>query len=217
MTHELKTPLASISLASSSIIHPEVINKPEEIRKYTTIIESEKDRINSHIERVLDIATLDKGDLKLDLNPTDLIPIIHSSLKNVSLSLTEIDAKHSFKSKLDTAPINADEFHLTNVLTNVLDNSIKYRKDALHIDIELSKSGTNYIISITDNGIGMTSKEQGLAFDKFYRAQTGKIHNSKGFGLGLSYVKGIVLQHKGTVELKSKPQSGTTVIIKLPV
>ena len=131
MTHELKTPLASISLASSSINHPEVLNKPDEIRKFTSIIESEKNRINSHIERVLDIATLDKGDLKLDLNQTDLISIIRSSLKNVSLSLSEVQGNSAFKTDLKTAPINADEFHMVNVLNNILDNSIKYRNSTI--------------------------------------------------------------------------------------
>lgn len=217
MTHELKTPLASISLASASINHPEVISKPEEIKKFTAIIESEKHRMNSHIERVLDIATLDKGDLKLDLNPTDLVSIIQSSIKNVSLSLSEIEAKQSFRAEMDSAPMNADEFHLINVLTNVLDNSIKYRRSNLEIDIELKTEGKHYLLVVKDNGIGMSSKEQGLAFDKFYRAETGNIHNSKGFGLGLSYVKSIIEQHQGEVSMKSQPNKGTTVTIKLPI
>jgi two-component system phosphate regulon sensor histidine kinase PhoR len=216
MTHELKTPLASISLASSSIKHPEIIGKPEEIRKYTTIIENEKDRINSHIERVLDIATLDKGDLKLDFNIVDLVPLIQSSIHNVDLSLAEIGGSCNFKTELDSALIDGDEFHLINVVTNILDNSIKYHNNNLKIDVALTENGSNYAILISDNGIGMSQKEQKQAFDKFYRAETGNIHNRKGFGLGLSYVKGIVQQHNGTAKIESQKGAGTTLTVVIP-
>jgi two-component system phosphate regulon sensor histidine kinase PhoR len=216
MTHELKTPLASISLASSSIKHPEIIGKPEEIRKYTTIIENEKDRINSHIERVLDIATLDKGDLKLDFNKIDLIPLIESSIHNVDLSLTEIDGTCTFKTDLDSAMIDGDEFHLVNVVTNILDNSIKYQNGDLKIDVTLTKTGSDFTLEIRDNGIGMSQKEQKQAFDKFYRAETGNIHNRKGFGLGLSYVKGIVQQHNGTAIIESQKGAGATLTVIIP-
>lgn len=216
MTHELKTPLASIGLASSSIKHPQVIGKPDEIKKFTSIIDSEKDRMNSHIERVLDIATLDKGDLKLNISPTDLMLIIQSSIKNVQLTINEIKGACSFKCDLDSAPLMADEFHLINVITNVLDNSIKYHNNDLKIEVGLTKIGANYCVKITDNGIGMSLKEQKQAFDKFYRAETGDIHNRKGFGLGLSYVKGIVEQHNGTVQIQSQKNSGTTLTLNIP-
>lgn len=216
MTHELKTPLASISLAAASIKHPQVIDKKEEVEHFVEIIESEKQRINSHIEQVLDIAALDTGDLKLNFATTDLIQIINYSLKNVDLSLSQSDGTVTFDHSLETAPLLGDEFHLTNVVTNILDNSIKYAKEDLSITISLKEKEGSYQIIITDNGIGMNKTSQKLAFDKFYRAESGNIHTRKGFGLGLSYVKSIVEAHQGKVELTSQLDKGTVVNITLP-
>jgi len=216
MTHELKTPLASISLAAASIKHPEVINKPDEINYFVDIIESEERRINAHIEQVLDIAALDKSEIHLNFEETDLIDVLKASIKNVTLSLSESNGTNIFEHSVTQAPFTADIFHLTNVFTNILDNSIKYRKENLQISAMLEEKDGNYTISIRDNGIGMNGKTQQLAFDKFFRAETGNIHNRKGFGLGLSYVKSIVEAHSGTVELSSELDQGTTVIIKLP-
>jgi two-component system, OmpR family, phosphate regulon sensor histidine kinase PhoR len=216
MTHELKTPLASISLAASSIKHPSVIDKHQEIERYLGIIESEKDRINAHIEHVLDVAALDKGEIKLNFAKIDLIQLINSSVKNVELSLAESDGVLNFNCNIDSAPMEGDEYHLINVFTNVLDNSIKYRSENVSITIDLSMSDKSYLVSISDNGIGMNSKTQKLAFDKFFRAETGNIHNRKGFGLGLSYVKSMVEAHHGAVDIKSELNNGTTVAITLP-
>lgn len=217
MTHELKTPLASISLAAASIKHPEVINKREEVERFANIIENEERRMNTHIEQVLEIASLDKGELQLNFTETDLIDVLHASMKNVELCLAECKGTHTFQCDLVEAPIYADEFHLTNVFSNIFDNSIKYRKAALKLHTQLTKKDDFYRISIQDNGIGMSSKVQKLAFDKFYRAETGDIHNRKGFGLGLSYVKSIVEAHHGIIRLSSAEESGTTVIIQIPV
>ncbi len=216
MTHELKTPLASISLAASSIKHPEVINKPDEINYFVDIIENEERRINTHIEQVLDIAALDKGEIQLNFVETDLIDILKASMKNVNLSLSESNGTSTFEHSVTEAPFNGDVFHLTNVFSNILDNSIKYRKENLQINVLLEVKDGNYTITIRDNGIGMNGKTQKLAFDKFFRAETGNIHNIKGFGLGLSYVKSIVVAHSGTVELSGEIDQGTTVIINLP-
>ena len=217
MTHELKTPLASISLAASSIKHPQVIGKPGEIEHFVDIIESEERRIHSHIEQVLDIASLDKSELQLNFVEADLIYLLKDSIKNVDLSLSESNGTSMFECTLSEAPITADEFHLTNVFTNILDNSIKYRSENLKINVSLTRKNNMYLVSIKDNGIGMSSKTQKLAFDKFFRAETGDIHNRKGFGLGLSYVKSIVEAHHGTVSLSSELNQGTTITVQLPV
>lgn len=216
MTHELKTPLASISLAASSIKHPQVISNQAEIEHFVDIIESEKERMNGHIEKVLDIASLDKGELHLNMDANDLLEIIQTSLTNVDLSLSESNGSSSLQTTLSIAPIQCDAFHLTNVFTNILDNSIKYRKNDLKVRIEVEENGAQYIIKIGDNGIGMSAKAQKLAFDKFYREESGDIHNRKGFGLGLSYVKSIVEAHRGTVQLTSELNVGTTIIIQIP-
>lgn len=215
MTHELKTPLASISLASASINHPEIIKNPEEVRRLTKMIDAEKERINSHVERVLDTAALDSGELKLSLETVPVLPLLQSAQKNVELSLKHTEGIISLPEEI-YLNVQGDPFHLTNVFTNILDNSIKYRSsDPPEIKVEIREKDKMVQISFEDNGIGMTSKQQKHAFDAFYRAETGDVHNRKGFGLGLSYVRGVVQKHGGQVFLKSKPRQGTTVIIEL--
>lgn len=217
MTHELKTPLASISLAAASINHPEIIGNPEEIRRLTRMIETEKERIHGHVERVLDTAALDLGELKLQFETVHLQELIQKAQKNIEMALTSAQGSVSNEGDLAKLMVYGDSFHLVNVLTNILDNSIKYRSARpLEIGIRAMDTETGLEILISDNGIGMTSKEQKMAFKPFYRAESGDIHSRKGFGLGLSYVKSIVAKHRGTVELESRIGHGTTVKIKLP-
>ncbi len=216
MTHELKTPLASISLAASSIKHPQIINRPEEVERFANLIADEEHRINKHIEHVLEIASLDRSELQLKLESCDLMNILRNSIRNVELSLEEAGGQILFNPEPGTAPIVADELHLTNVFTNILDNSIKYRNGQLTIEVSLRKQGNDYLVCVKDNGIGMTASEQKQAFDKFYRAESGDVHNRKGFGLGLSYVKSIVKALHGNVEMHSEKNKGTTVNVILP-
>ncbi|MFT5778540.1 MAG: two-component system phosphate regulon sensor histidine kinase PhoR [Crocinitomicaceae bacterium] len=216
MTHELKTPLATISLAAASIEHPRVIGDESEVHRFIDIIKSEERRINAHVERVLDVAALDKSDLKMDLEEIDLHELLTRSIQNVDLSLSASNGTAKLTSSNPTAPFNGDAFHLTNVFTNILDNSIKYSQENLEITIALLENEKEYLITLKDNGIGMSKKSQKLAFDKFYRAETGNIHTRKGFGLGLSYVKSIVEAHFGNVELNSELNLGTTVTVTLP-
>jgi len=216
MTHELKTPLASISLASASIKHPEIIKNPDEVRRLTKIIEDEKERINSHVERVLDTAALDSSELKLSLEPVSAADIIEKARKNIDLSLQQVDGTILLPENTNFE-VMGDSFHLINVFTNILDNGIKYRNvDPPMIRISLEEEDEKVVFSIEDNGIGMTPKQQKHAFDAFYRAESGDVHNRKGFGLGLSYVRGVVQKHGGKVELRSKLGQGTIVIIELP-
>jgi len=216
MTHELKTPLASISIATASIKHPEIVKNPEEIRRLAKMIEDEKERINSHVERVLDTAALDSGELKLSMDKVSLKAILQSAAKNIDLSLRNVNGSLVLPETLDPE-VEGDAFHLTSVFTNILDNSIKYRSEkAPHIQVSLRMEKNTIEVLISDNGIGMSPKQQKHAFDKFYRAETGNIHNRKGFGLGLSYVKSVVEKHRGTVHLESKLNEGTTVIVSLP-
>lgn len=214
MTHELKTPLASISIATASIDHPEIINNPEEIRRLTQVIQDEKDRINSHVERVLDTAALDSGELKLSTEQMNIAEVLRCAAKNIELSLLHVNGSISISGETNVS-MEGDAFHLTNVFTNILDNSIKYRsEEAPKIFVEVQSDSSRISISISDNGIGMTSKQQKQAFEKFYRAETGDIHNRKGFGLGLSYVQSVVEKHQGSVGIKSKVNEGTTVTIQ---
>lgn len=218
MTHELKTPLASISLATSSINHDEVINKPEEIKRYTSLIAEEQKRMNQHVERVLEIAALQKGDVNFHCETQDLNQIISDAHKRIHMHLQEAKATYTFDSSVNDALIHGDKHHLTNVFTNLIDNSLKYRSEArtleIHVALKLEKD--QFQISIRDNGIGMSKKEQRLAFDRFYRANMGDVHNQKGFGLGLSYVKSTIEAHRGKVEINSESHKGTTIKICIP-
>lgn len=216
MTHELKTPLASISLAASSIEHPTVIEQPSEIQRFVKIIKSEERRMNEHVERVLDIAALDHQELRMNFEELDLLELVRDAIGRVQLSVSSSNGSVAFKTNLEKAVINADKFHLLNALINVLDNSVKYRKDPLEIVVTIAAIQESYAISIGDNGIGMKKAAVKRAFDKFYREETGNIHTRKGFGLGLSYVKSIISEHSGSVELSSELGSGTTVTINLP-
>ena len=216
MTHELKTPLASISLAASSIEHPTVIGQPSEIQRFVKIIQSEERRMNEHVERVLDIAALDHQELRMNLEELDLLELVRNAMEHVQLSVSSSNGSVVLKTNLEIALINADKFHFLNALINVLDNSAKYRKDPLEIVVTVEAIQGNYAISISDNGIGMKKAAVKRAFDKFYREETGNIHTRKGFGLGLSYVKSIVSEHSGSVELSSELGRGTTVVINLP-
>lgn len=217
MTHELKTPLASITLATASINHPEIINNPDEVRRLTKLIDTEKERINSHVERVLDTAALDAGEIQLKLQPVHIEALFQRAKKNIDLPLLSTGGMLDIEGPADLV-IEADAFHLTNVLTNILDNSIKYSQaEPPRIFAMFSGDETMCTITITDHGMGMTAKEQKRAFDTFYRAETGDVHNRKGFGLGLSYAKGVVEKHKGDITLKSQPGKGTTVTITLPL
>lgn len=216
MTHELKTPLASISLASASIKHPEVIQDPKQINAFVDVIESERNRMNSHIERVLEMAAMENNQFKLKLQREDFKTLINKSLKNIELSLLNVGGEVQFDTSSDQTPVLADAFHLVNAITNVLDNAIKYSDEKPKIEITLKDSGNYYDLEIKDEGIGMTKKSVKLAFDKFYREESGNIHNRKGFGLGLSYVKSIVEGHNGEVKLESVLNKGTTVVISLP-
>ena len=138
------------------------------------------------------------------------------ALKRVELSVESVEGRTSFSTKLESAPVVVDVFHMLSAFINILDNSVKYRADNLSIQVELKEIRNEYVISFQDNGIGMKKAAVKRAFDKFYREETGNIHTRKGFGLGLSYVKGIVEAHGGSIDLTSEAHQGTRVEIRLP-
>lgn len=215
MTHELKTPLASIALATASINHPEVIRNPEEIRRLTGAIDAEKERMHQHVERVLETAALEVGEINLHMTENVVNDLVLRAFKNVEMALANAGGTLEIRVK-DGLMISGDAFHLINALTNILDNSIKYRSEKpLKLKVSAEAQNKKCILRIQDNGIGMSPREQRHAFDTFYRAESGDVHNQKGFGLGLSYVKGVIEKHKGQVLLDSKRGQGTTVEIHL--
>jgi two-component system phosphate regulon sensor histidine kinase PhoR len=216
MTHEFKTPLASISLASDTILHENVIGDMQKTKELVHLIKDEKSKMMHHVERVLEIARLDNDALELNTQALNFSDLVQKTIDNFSPILESVSGKFEINIEKDIS-IYGDEYHLKNALMNVIDNSIKYGQEKLVIEISSIIENKTLILSIKDNGIGISKDNLNQVFDKFFREETGNVHNVKGFGLGLSYVKKIVELHKGTVTINSQKGTGTTVEIKLPI
>ncbi len=213
MTHELKTPIATISLAIDAINNPLVKYDPPKLDSYTQILKEENKKLNDHVERVLQMALLDKGELLLDKKQTNVLALINSCVDNYKLQIQKKNAKVTVTG--EETFLNADEFHLSNVFNNLLDNALKYSNNDCAINIVIEKKGGHTIIRFADNGIGIEAAVQKKIFDKFYRVEGGNLHGTKGFGLGLSYVRSIIEAHGGTIEVRSELNKGSEFIIKL--
>ena len=217
MTHELKTPISTISLAAQmlgdkSIAHE--VKNPDQISK---IISDECRRLGSQVEKVLQTAIFDKGKLKLRLQETDMHEMINNAIENFSIQIRSRNGKIGASLKARNAVIEADQVHMNNVLSNLIDNAIKYCTRDPEIMIETADQGPFFTMTVKDNGIGISKNDQKRIFEKFYRVPTGNIHTVKGFGLGLSYVRMIVEEHQGRIDLESEMYEGTRFIILLPV
>lgn len=215
MAHELKTPIATISLAIDGINNPTIKNDETKFNNYSNILKEENKKLNSHVERVLQMALLEKGELALDKKEVDLKPLIENCINAYQLQIQNKKAKVSFETNTENLFVSGDEFHLLNAFTNLVDNALKYSGENSEITISLNKIGDIAEIIFKDNGIGIDRNLQEKVFEKFYRAQGGNLHDVKGFGLGLSYVRSIIEVHDGTIELKSEKNKGSEFIIKL--
>lgn len=214
MTHEFKTPLASISLAADSLLHPNTKLERATLEKYVHIIQTEKTKLNNQVERILEVASLKQDSLDIPLATVDLNDLVEDAIKQLELYLAKTGAKIKVNLE-DKLFVNANAFHLEKVLVNIIENGIKYSNEQPDIAITASITDDKVNLEISDKGIGMNQKQLSKAFDHFYRAQTGNVHNTKGFGLGLSYSKLIIEKMQGTIELKSKEQEGTSVKLTL--
>lgn len=218
MTHEFKTPLATISLAVDALGNNKVKSRTDQIDYYTGIIREENKRMNKQVEKILQAAQLDTNDLDLNLQTVDVHHVISNAAANIMLLIVE--KKGSLEQKLGAKKffIKADEVHFSNIIANLLDNAIKYSKEPTRITIETSNPSSKTIaIRIRDNGIGMSKETISHIFEKFYRAHTGNLHNVKGFGLGLSYVKTVVNAHQGKIKVESTLGKGSTFILEFPM
>ncbi len=216
MTHEFKTPISSISLASQMLQDPAVGKTPQTLKHISTVIHDETKRLGFMVEKVLQMSVFehDKSILKLtDLNMNALIKDI---ISNFSLKVTNKGGKIISKLEATYDLVYVDEVHFTNVIFNLMDNALKYCDKPLLLTVETMNEKNNLVISIEDNGIGIGKEDQKRIFEKFYRVHTGNLHNVKGFGLGLAYVKKIVNEHKGTIKVESEPEIGTKFIITIP-
>ncbi len=216
MTHEFKTPLATVSLAVEALQDPELSNQDKFRTRYLGIIKDENKRLVSQVEKVLQAAALDKKDFQLKTETINLSELLEDSVDHISLQVEKRGGKINFANKLRNAEIEGDSFHLAHIFNNLLDNANKYSKENPIIRVESWETGDRIMVSIQDQGIGMSKDALKKIFDKFYRVPTGNVHDVKGFGLGLSYVKTMVEAHKGEILVHSEPGKGSTFTINLP-
>lgn len=217
MTHEFKTPLATISLAVDALRNEKVLADKEKSEYFSGIIKEENKRMNKHVETILQSALLDRQEVKLNLKPLHAHAVISEVLENFELQLQNKKAKAEVHLNASNDLVMGDDVHFTNLISNLVDNAIKYSKENLYIKITTHSTNRHIVVRIEDNGIGMSKETQRRIFEKFYRAHTGNIHNVKGFGLGLSYVKTMVDAHNGRIRVDSTLGKGTTFTIEVPL
>ena len=216
MTHELKTPISTISLASEMLLKPNVYELPEKTIKYANIIYDENNRLRNQVEQVLQIAVLDKGDFKLKKKEVDIHEIIEMAVDNFKMQVRQRCGKITTQLNASKATFSADPVHITNIINNLMDNANKYSPEAPEIIISTKNEKNGILISVEDKGIGISHENQKHIFKKFYRVHTGNIHDVKGFGLGLFYVNTIVEAHGGSIKLFSELKNGARFEIYFP-
>lgn len=217
MTHEFKTPIATISLAADSISNEKIISDKKQVNYYAGIIKEENKRMNTQVESVLKMSLLDKKEMSLNIVEMDVHEIIRNAIKSINIQFENNGGSIEALLKAENSKVLADEIHFTNVLYNLLDNAQKYSKKDPDILVSTTNINDEIVITVEDHGIGMSTETQKRIFDKFYRFPTGNVHNVKGFGLGLSYVKAIVVACGGRITVKSAPGKVSRFIINLPV
>lgn len=217
MTHEFKTPIATINLALDAIKNPKIINDSEKVHRYINMIREENRRMNTQVENVLRISKLEKDQLTLTLDNVDIHDVIEEAITHLHLVVDDRQGYIKIHFKAKNSVVKGDYFHLINVFMNMLDNAIKYSIDSPKVDVYTETEIKYLVIKITDQGMGMSKNVQKHIFDKFYREQKGDVHNIKGHGLGLSYVKKMIELHQGKVSVESEKEKGSTFIVKLPL
>ncbi len=216
MTHEFKTPIATIAVSTEVLKDPGIVHQPERLLNYMTIIEKENTRLKQQVERVLQMARLDKEDIGLKKENLSIHHIIQDSLRHTSVALQEKKGNVGLKLSADEPVIEGDKLHLTNVFNNLFDNAIKYCKTTPSLIVRTINENGGIAIEVEDNGIGIALENQKRVFQKFYRVPTGNLHDVKGFGLGLSYVRTVVEAHRGKISLRSELGRGSVFKIYLP-
>ncbi|MEO7531514.1 MAG: HAMP domain-containing sensor histidine kinase [Sediminibacterium sp.] len=217
MTHEFKTPLATISLAVDALRNEKVQNDKEKTKYFSNIIKEENIRMNKHVETILQAALMDRQELQLNLVPLHVHAVIQGTLDNYQLQLHDKDSDIQLLLNAKNDLISADEVHFSSLISNLIDNAIKYSNDKLKIVVSTHSTKKYVVIRIEDNGIGMSKESVKRIFEKFYRAHTGNLHNVKGFGLGMSYVKTVIDAHKGKMKVESTLGKGSSFTVEVPL
>ncbi len=216
MTHEFKTPIATISLAADSISNPTILNNPDKVKRFIDIIKQENKRMNGQVEKVLQMAIVDREKFKLKMTELDIHEIIEHAVINFSLVVENREGELHTNLKAERSVIEGDFTHISNIIHNLMDNANKYSPENPNITLHTRNISDGIEITVEDKGLGLSPTSRKLIFDKFYRVPTGDVHDVKGFGLGLSYVKTMLTAHKGTIEVKSELHKGSSFIIFLP-
>lgn len=217
MTHELKTPISTISLASQMLGDPNIPSESKNLERMSGILIQESKRLGFLVERVLQAAVFNQGRMKLKLTASDVHEIIESSIDNFSI---QVDSKGGLlipSLHAEYSDIMIDKVHFGNILSNLLDNALKYSDKIPEIYVETRNEGNKFVLTVRDNGMGVSKSDQKRIFDRFFRVNTGNVHNIKGFGLGLSYVRKVVEEHNGTISIESEVGKGTAFTITLPL
>jgi two-component system, OmpR family, phosphate regulon sensor histidine kinase PhoR len=216
MTHEFKTPIATISVATDSISNDKVLNDPERIKYFTGMIKKENTRMNRQVEDILTIARLDRKEFNFHWEAIDVHDLISDAVQGIELQIEKRGGKIILELQAANSVVTTDKIHCTNVIYNLIDNANKYSSDAPQIKVRTQNLAKGVLISVEDKGIGMNKSVQAKIFERFYRQTTGNIHNVKGFGLGLSYVKAVVEANKGNISVSSEAGKGSKFDVFLP-
>jgi two-component system phosphate regulon sensor histidine kinase PhoR len=216
MTHEFKTPISTIKISADVFLNNSSVQADPRLRQYASIIKDQNRRLNHQVEKVLQIAKVERGNIKLNPEPINLPPFLKETLQGTQLKIKETGGQLSITICSENQEITADKLHLSNVLHNLLDNAVKYCKEAPDIHLNCQDKGHYILLSIQDNGIGIAQEYQAKVFKKFFRVPTGNIHDVKGFGLGLFYIRKICQAQGWKVFLESEPGKGTVISLKIP-
>ena len=215
MTHEFKTPISTISLACEAMGDPDMLDKEMNaaVAPYVNMINQENKRLGILVESILQSAVIEKGEIRYKHDTLNLDQLIEDQVENARFRLKGLNGKITFTGSDELIEFVADKLHVSNIVSNLIDNAIKYSKDRPEISVNLSSDNKHVYLSVTDNGIGIKKEHLPKLFDKLFRVPTGNIHNVKGFGLGLSYVKAICDHYKWEVTVKSTFGEGSTFVI----
>jgi len=216
LTHELKTPISSIALSASVINNEKILENPKRLFEYARIIQDQNTRLSKNVEKVLNLASLEKSRIHLKIEEIELRTFIEEVCNNFKLNNSGQKAQLELNFGDQTPIIFADKFHFSNLLTNILENAVKYCEQKPLIKIRLLKSVKKLVLRFTDNGIGIPREYRKKIFKKFYRIPTGNVHNVKGFGLGLDYVYKIVKAHNSKIKVDEIPKGGSIFTLTIP-
>lgn len=217
MSHEFKTPLATISVATDSLANDKIATNPEKVKYYSGLIKQENLRMKKQVENVLNMSKLERNEVKLFLKVTNVRDLIKEVCASFGLILSQRNGSLVQEFNAEKYEFKIDEFHISNLLINLLDNANKYSPESPEIVVSTKNEGNWYVITVADKGMGMELENKTRIFEKFFREETGNIHNAKGQGLGLSYVKKITELHKGQIFVESEKGKGSKFILKLPM